>query len=220
MYEFILKKKTVKRNQVTAFHIIAALILIIMGFITVITPFSLNIFNAGKEHIPQVRFGIVNYSGLLFAIIGIFILVVSIFYNKRYIQKRNNLIIRIIEIICFAIILAYCLLQKYYLPAAYSAAALLGIILAYFIENAEQREIKIEIAESSIRMKSKLKESNWEWHQLENFILKHNVITLHTTEKKMYQFIIEAQSYPVEEVNSYALSKIKEEEGKRKYNNW
>lgn len=220
MYEFILKKKTVKRNQVTAFHIIAALILIILGFLTVITPFSLNIFNAGKEHTTQIRFGIVNYFGLLFAIIGIFILVVSIFFNKRYIQKRNNLIIRIIEIICFTIILAYCLFQKYYLPAAYSAAALLGIILAYFIENAEQREIRIEILENSIRMKSKLKDSNWEWHQLENFILKHNVITLHTTEKKMYQFIIEPQPYSTEEVNNYTQSKIKEEEGKRRYDNW
>lgn len=220
MYEFILKKKTVKRNQVTAFHIIAALILIIIGFITVITPFSLNIFNAGKEYTTQVHFGMVNYIGLLFAIIGIFILIVSIFFNKRYIQKRNNLIIRIIEIICFTIILGYCLLQKYYLPAAYSAAALIGIILAYFIENADQRVITIEISESSIRMKSKLKESNWEWHQLENFILKHNVITLHTTEKKMYQFIIEPQPYAADEVNSYTRSRIQEEEGRRKYDNW
>lgn len=219
--EFILKQETVKRNQVTAFHIIAALLLFVMGFITLITPFSLNIFLAGKEKTEEVPFGIVNMVGGIFMIIGLLITIVSIFFNKRYMQHRNNLIIRIVEIICFAAIFIYCMIQQWYLPAAYSGVALLGIILAYFLENAKYRVTTITLGEDGVNMKNNIKNTLWRWNQLNQFRLKHNVITLQTTEAKMFQFIIEKnETQDITAANQMALEKITENIPNRNKDNW
>lgn len=222
MYSFILKKKTVKRNQVTAFHIIAAILLIVIGFITVITPFSLNVMLTpeGSSRQNIIGFSWVNYFGYILGFIGIAILIVSMFFNKKYLQKRNNIIIRIIEIICFSLILIYCIIEKYYLPAVYAAVALIGIILAYYLENADQKEIKITVEETGVCLKSNIKESKWKWTEIEFFILKHNVITINTTEEKMYQFVIEPYNEISETINNYAAQKIKAAIPDRIKDNW
>lgn len=221
MYTLELVKEKVKRNQVVAFHLIAAIILMIMGFVTFITPFSLNIYQAGKENTQFVQMNWIHYTGLAISLIGVSIIIITIFFNKRFIQDRKNLIIRLVEIICFLPILIYCLYNKWYLPATYSGAALLGICFAYFLEKNQEKNRTIEINNQSILLKTSSKNTKWNWEELEHFIIKHNVLTLRTIDKKLFQFIFiinEKEDYQV--INEYAIENIQKAIPNRRKDDW
>lgn len=221
MYTLELVKEKVKRNQVVAFHLIAAIILMIMGFITFVTPFSLNIYQAGKENTQFVEMNWVHYVGLLISLIGLSIIIITIFFNRRFIQDKKNLIIRIIEILCFLPILAYCLYNKWYLPATYSGAALIGICLAYIFEKNQEKNRIIEINNQGILLKTSSKNTKWNWEELEHFIIKHNVLTLRTTDKKLFQFIFlinKEVDYP--KINQFAIDNIQKAIPNRRNDDW
>jgi len=221
MYQITLVKEKVKRNQVVAFHLIAAIILIVMGFITFVTPFSLNIFNAGKTESDFVEMTWVHYGGLLISLVGLAIVIITIFFNKKVIQSRKNLIIRWIEILCFLPILIYCIAQEWYLPAFYSGASLLGIIFAYILEKKQEKQRSIVIDNTGLHLKTNSKDSFWSWPKLEHFIIKYNVVTLRTTDKKLYQFITESNSVDQEaEIIKYAQDMIKKHEHLRQKDDW
>lgn len=135
-------------------------------------------------------------------------------------RPKVNLTIRWIEMLCFAFILGYCLWQKYYLPAAYSAAALIGIIVAYFLENAAEKSARIILNEDGVKLDNKIKSSAWKWHQLEHFVVKHNVMTLQTLDKKLYQFIIEPHTYESEQLNEYGKNQVERAIPKRSKDDW
>lgn len=217
MYELKLVKKTVKRNQVTAIHLIAALIMIAMGLTIVVSPVFLNTGKPPEEHI---QFGWIRPAGAILMVLGFAICLATVFFSKKSLRPKVNLTIRWIEILCFTFILAYCLWQQYYLPAAYSGAALLGIIVAYFLENASEKNARIIFNEDGVKMENKIKSSAWKWHQLEHFVVKHNVVTLQTLDKKLYQFIVEDNPYDSNEVNNYGKEKVIQAIPKRSKDDW
>lgn len=221
MYEIHLQKNTVKRNQVTAIHLIAAFLLIVMGFISLVTPFSLNIYNAGKENTAEIPYTWANYAGILLMITGIAIIIISIFFNKKMIQHQKNLIIRSIEILCFGAILAYCLYHRWTLPAIYAGGALVAILLAYFIEKANMKSSKILIDEQHISLITGIKASHWKWSEINRIIIKHNVVTIDTLEDKRYQFIVSTEhSIPSQEIMKYADAAILKAVPDRIKDNW
>lgn len=221
MYTIELIKEKVKRNQVVAFHLIAAIILMIMGFLTFITPFSLNIYQAGKEDTEFIQMNWVHYVGLAIGIIGLSIILITIFFNKKFIQDKKNLIIRIIEIICFVPILIYCLYNKWYLPATYSGAALIGICLAYFLEKSQEKNRIIQIGNEGILLKTSSKNSQWKWEELEHFVIKHNVLTLRTIDKKLFQFVfIQHEKEDYQTINEFATALIQKAIPNRRKDDW
>lgn len=221
MYQIPLIKEKVKRNQVVAFHMIAAIILVVMGFITFITPFSLNIYQAGQNDTQFIEMTWVHYMGLLISIIGLGIIILTIFFNKKIIQKNKNVLVRIIEIVCFLPILVYCILNEWYLPAAYSGAALLGILFALYLEKKQESNRIIEINDKGIQLKTSSKDTIWKWYQLEHFVIKHNVITLRTTDKKLYQFISEQKQINEDQmIIQYAQKNIENNIPNRQNNDW
>lgn len=217
MFEFTLTKNTVKRNQVTAIHLIAALIMVAMGLTIVVSPIFLN---TGKPVEQHIQLGWIKTAGFLLLILGLGIGVATIFFSKKTLLPKTNAIIRIIEIICFGFILSYSLVQKFYLPAIYSSAALVAILVAYYLERATQKPAKIIINENGIQLSNRIKSSFWKWTQLERFVLKYNVVTFESTEKKLFQFIVEKYTYTAEEVISFCKQKIQDNIPHRIKDNW
>src|SRR5690606_17680342 len=101
-------------------------------------------------------------------------LIIAIFFNKKILRTRHNLTLRILEIIALLVIFAYCLIHAWYLPAAYSGAALIGIAFAYICERNATRNTRIIVSEKGICL-PKLTGKQIAWPEVERFIIKHGI---------------------------------------------
>jgi hypothetical protein len=175
MYQFTLEGKGVKRNQVTGMHLMAGLLLLVMGLLTWLVP----------DAVKQTEFSFLNWAGLLIAFTGAIIIFLSIFYNKKLIQSNFNFVLRLIEIVAMGAILIYSLLKEWYLPAAYSAAATLGILLAYYWEKTEKKDQVLVCDDNGISIDAK---HRFSWQEIQNLRLRHNILTIDCHNNKLYQY--------------------------------
>jgi len=176
----------VKKHQVTAMHLIAGFLLIVMGLVTFVTPYAVGIIRPAINNPQKPDVSVINYLGLAYALFGLVLIIITTFFNKKVIQTKANFPLRIIEIIAFLSILFYSLLQKWYLPAAYSGAALMGIILAYFLEKSGHSPQSILINERGIKIPGR--SGNILWQNIKAVIFKHNVITIDCKDNKLFQY--------------------------------
>lgn len=165
-------------------HLMAAFLLIVMGLLTWLVPNS----------VKQQEFDFLNYAGLAYALLGLVILVVCIFFNKKVIQTKANLWLRALEIGSLSAILIYSLVQKWYLPAGYSSAALLGIILAFYWEKTGKRNRIALFNDEGTRIPGLGKKSEAKWHDIKRIILKHNILTIDFKDNKLFQLTLSNQN--------------------------
>ena len=184
MYQVILEGKQIKRNQVTGMHLMAGFLLIVMGLLTWLVPNS----------VKQQEFAFLNYAGLAIALLGVIIVFVCIFLNKKIIQTKANLVLRILEISSLALILLYSLYQKWYLPAGYSAVALLGIILAFYWEKTGKRNRVAIFSDSGVHIPGLGKDTDLPWQAVKQILLRHNILTVDCMNNKLYQLLLAEQT--------------------------
>lgn len=180
MYQIVLEGKQIKRNQVTGMHLMAGFLLIAMGLFTWLVPNS----------VKQKEFDFLNYAGLVIALIGLIIVFVCIFFNKKIIQTKANLALRLLEISSLALILFYSLYQKWYLPAGYSAVALLGIILAFYWEKTGKRNKIARFTDQGIHIPGLGKNTDLPWQAIRQILLRHNILTVDCRDNKLYQLLL------------------------------
>ena len=181
MYTITLEGNQVKKNQVTGMHLMAGLLLIVMGLLTWLVP------NAVK----QEEFAFLNWVGLGYAFFGVAILVICIFFNKSVIQTKANFTLRVLEVVSLAPILVYSLLQKWYLPAGYSAAALLGIVLAFYWEKSGKQKRVATFSDAGLHIPRLGKNSDLAWQDITRVLLKHNILTIDCRDNKLFQFTVD-----------------------------
>lgn len=208
MYQIVLEGKQVKKNQVTGMHLMAGFLLLVMGFLTWIVPNS----------VKQQEFDFLNAIGIGYALFGLAIIIICIFFNKKIIQSPANFVLRIMEVLSLAPILLYSLLQEWYLPAAYSGAALLGIILAYYWEkNGKKSRIAI-FNDAGVKVQGLGRKSEIAWQDLTRVLLRHHVLTLDCKDNKLFQLNLErSQSTTINREDFEAYCKIQIEAKKHLY---
>lgn len=185
MYQIVLEGKQIKRNQVTGMHLMAGFLLIVMGLFTWLVPNS----------VKQKEFDFLNYAGLVIALLGLIIVFVCIFFNKKIIQTKANLALRLLELSSLTLILLYSLYQKWYLPAGYSAIALLGIILAFYWEKTGKRNKVATFTDEGVHIPGLGKNTDLPWQAIRQILLRHNVLTVDCRDNKLYQLLLaEGQS--------------------------
>ncbi len=205
MYQILLEGRQIKRNQVTGMHIMAGLLLLVMGLITWMVP------NAVK----QQQFDFLNWTGLAYALFGLFIIIVCIFFNKKIIQTNANFVLRITEIIALALILSYSLFQKWYLPAAYSGAALIGIALAYYWEKKGKQKKLATFNDNGVEVPGLGRKSKIAWQDLTRVLLRHNILTIDCKDNKLFQLVVAPENRATvnkEEFENYCKANIQAKE--------
>jgi hypothetical protein len=185
MYQIVLEGKQIKRNQVTGMHLMAGFLLITMGLFTWLVPNS----------VKQKEFDFLNYAGLVIAFLGLIIVFVCIFFNKKIIQTKANLSLRLLELSSLTLILLYSLYQKWYLPAGYSAVALLGIILAFYWEKTGKKNKVATFTDEGAHVPGLGKDTDLPWQAIRQILLRHNILTVDCRDNKLYQLLLaEGQS--------------------------
>lgn len=203
-YQLTLAPNRLKRNKVLAIHIMAAILLVVIGFITVVTPFSIDIFMAGKG-VGYQPFTWINAVGFVFIAIGIGVLIVSIFKGRWLQGRKNNSLIRILELTSFLAIGLYGLLHGWYLPAAYGGGTVLAILLVWFFENKATVKTTIKINEQGVFSN----DSMWEpWQNISTLVVKFNVLSIRITSGKMIQMMLNVVPQDAEAITDYAKHMI------------
>lgn len=168
----------IRRNQVTALHLMMGFLFFMMGLFTWLVPSA----------IKTERFVFLNLIGLGYALFGFILLLIAVFFNRRIIQKPlPNKALRVIEAFALLPILVYALVQKWYLPFAYSLAALLAIMFAYFWERYAQKDQTIEISEKGIFIPRFFRSRVLNWQDVSRVILKHSILTIDCYDNRLFQ---------------------------------
>ncbi len=180
MYKIPVEGKKVKKHQVTTIHLMSGILLLVMGLVTWAVP---NQFKASDSNL-------LNTIGLLYSLAGLCLLIICVFFNKKVIQSKANYVLRLLEILLFTPILIYALLQEWYLPAAYSGVALLGIILAYYWEKRGDSIQWVTIDETGIKLPRTGINIHLKWQELQQVLLRHKILTIDCNDNRLYQFHI------------------------------
>lgn len=179
-YTLPVEGSRVKKNQVTGMHLMAGLLLVVMGLLTWSVP----------DEIKQAEFSFLNGAGLAYALFGIVLLIIAIFFNKKIIQTKAGFVLRIIEILALLPIFIYALQQKWYLPATYSGATLAGILFAYFWEKSGTKPRYIYIDKSGINLQQFAGSKKVDWANVSRVLLRHNILTIDCKDNKLMQFTV------------------------------
>jgi hypothetical protein len=200
-FEIIASGTAVKKHQITSIHLMSGLLLMVMGAVTWAIP------DAAKT----IVYNYLNYAGLCYAFTGLMIIVISIFFNKKIIQHPGkNIVLRIFEGILLGSILIYCLIKQWYLPAAWSGAGFIAVMLAMFIENTSTKHKMIIVNEEGVLLPGLARNVTLPWQDIQRLLLKHNVITIDCRDNKLYQFEVnkERLAYNAADIEDFARDKI------------
>jgi hypothetical protein len=210
MYKIPLEGKQVKKNQVTGMHLMAGFLLIVMGMFTWLVP----------NDIKQEEFIFLNWAGLSYAFLGIAIVIICIFFNKRIIQTKANFTLRILEVCALTLVLIYSLMQKWYLPAGYSGAALLGIILAFYWEKSGKQSRVATVHDDGLHIPRLGRNNLLLWQDINRVLFRHNILTIDCKDNRLIQLTVENTSpngiVNKEEFEQYCYKKIEEKKDLRK----
>lgn len=178
-YQITTRQNRIKKNQVTALHLMIGFLLFLMGTVTWLVPAS----------VKTEKFAFLDVAGILYSIFGLLLVIVSVFFNRKVIQvPARNLALRTIEILVLLSILIYTLLQKWYLPMAYTLAALLAITFAYFWEKNAQADSVIRLNKDGIFVPGVFRSMTFQWQDVSRVVLRHAVLTIDCHDNRLYQF--------------------------------
>lgn len=197
MYQIYLEGRQLKRNQITGMHLMVGFLLIGIGMVTWLVP----------DSVKQTELQFLNYVGLAYALLGFLILFLCIFLNKRIIQSKGNTVLRITEIIALSLILIFSVYKHWLLPAGYSTAALLGIIIAYYFEKNTKKDKRAEFNEKAIKIPGLGRHANASWSEVKNIILKNNILTVDFKNNKLYQANLSKNNKSLNQQNFVSFAK-------------
>lgn len=174
----------VKKNQVTAIHLMAGLLLLAMGSITWILP----------NQLKDSNLSFINYAGMTYALCGLLLLFICIFLNKAIIQSKANFSLRILEMLLFLPILIYALFQQWYLPATYATAAIIAIVLAYYWEKRGEQTKNAYISTKGIKLPLAGKNGTLQWQEINNIMLRYNILTIDCKNNRLIQLHLSTEN--------------------------
>lgn len=214
-YEIILAKKGNNTKNVTFSHLMAAFLLIIMGAVSATVIRALAETQAALRD-PKIFYGVSS----AYIISGVIILFITIRFNKSIIAiKRNSSILRVIEILLLLPIFIYCIVEHWYVPAAYSGIGMLGILYAFIYEKNIEKPTLISIEEEGVTLPT-TKVGYLKWDAVQRLIIRHGILTLDAYGNKLYQLDLDKnQELNIEDIEAYSKKRI-EEEKKLIKNDW
>jgi len=181
-------------------HLMAGFLLLVMGFLTWLVP----------DSVKQQEFSFLNNAGLAYSLLGLAILVICIFFNKKVLQGRGNFMLRVLELAALTPVIIYSLIQKWYLPAAYSGAAFIGIVLAYYLEKNGKKSRIAVFNDEGAHIPGLGSKSHMPWKDLERVLMRHRILTIDCKDNKLFQLDIETVpgNFSAEDFEAYCKVQV------------
>lgn len=206
-YQIPILKPSIKKKQVTAMHLVAGLMFILIAatsWVVINTIIQTSLMNT------------LNNLSYIYFISGLFIIATTIFANRKLNKAYINNILRLFEILLFAFIIVFSIIHDWTMIAIYGAVGIIATILTLISEIKANRPIFVTINESGVILPYKLnKQLKWEY--IKNLLLKHGNFTINTRDNILIQHPLDKRTLiDSEAIDRYAKEQI--EKNQHKYN--
>ena len=205
-YQLYLQTKGINKRNVTFSHLMAAFLLIIMGAVSFVIIALLGQTKAGAPEADAVLYKSVS---AIYVAAGIILLALTIGINKKIVQKKNSTVLRVIEVAMLLPVCIFCINKAWYVPAAFSGIGILGILYAFYYENAAEKPSIVTVNEEGIAIPNH-RTSFISWDKVLRLIVRHRILTIEVTGNKLFQLDLSAdQQLTTTDIETFALEQIK-----------
>lgn len=205
-YKIPLPNKGINTKNVTFSHLMASFLIIIMGAVT-----CMMIAVLGETPIITDNKYILQVAGIIYILIGIILLLVTIFANKKVILRQNSQKLRLLELIILAPVLIFSVIQGWNMPAIYAAVGIIGIIYANYSEKKGQIPKDVILDKEGVTLPN-TKVGFLKWEEIKRLIIRHRILTVDCRNNKLFQIDIDENSnhLNVQEIEDFAIQLINE----------
>lgn len=158
-------------------HLVAAFMLILLSVFLIAIP----------EPIKTTTNASINVLFGLFIVLGILIAFITIVYNKLLANKKNNNIVRFIEISSFAVIAIIATRYQWWVPLVYAALCIVTISIVFYLERNANKPEYVEINETGIILK-RINKKLIPWSEVKNLLVRHGNVTINLKNNTLYQY--------------------------------
>lgn len=205
-YQLFLQTKGINKRNVTFSHLMAAFLLIIMGAVSFVI---IALLGQTKAAAPEADAVLYKSVSAIYVAAGIILLALTIGINKKIVQKKNSTILRVIEVAMLLPVCIFCINKAWYVPAAFSGIGILGILYAFYYENAAEKPSIVTVNEEGIAIPNH-RTSFLSWDKVLRLIVRHRILTIEVTGNKLFQLDLSAdQQLATADIETFALEQIK-----------
>lgn len=205
-FQLYLQTKGVNAKNVSFSHLMAAFLLIIMGAVSYVI---MALLDQTKAAVPDTEAILYKSVSGIYIITGILILFLVIGFNKKIVRKKQSTLLRIVELVMLLPVCLFCLSKAWYVPAAFSGIGILGIIYAFYYENAASRPSIVTINTEGISIPNH-RTSFLSWDKVLRLIVRHQILTIEVSGNKLFQLDLSAkQALDTTAIETFALEQIK-----------
>lgn len=184
----------------------AAFLLIIMGAVSFVI---IALLGQTKAAAPEADAVLYKSVSAIYVAAGIVLLALTIGMNKKIVQKKNSTVLRVIEVAMLLPVCIFCINKAWYVPAAFSGIGILGILYAFYYENAAEKPSIVTINHEGIAIPNH-RTSFLGWDKVLRLIVRHRILTIEVTGNKLFQLDLSAdQQLATADIETFALEQIK-----------
>ncbi|MEZ5018213.1 MAG: hypothetical protein R2800_14235 [Flavipsychrobacter sp.] len=222
-FELPLREERVKPHQITTLHFIVGFALIgISAFMMavyyllggVLSKVNIGFGESGSTYPPEA------YIGIVFLLVGIFLLYITRFKHSWLLQPSNNKKVRIAELVIIIFAAAYSFVLGFNVAFAIYGILAAALFFALFWENNSSISNAIEIADEGVKLPANSKRRKIKWREIENVIYKYNTLTINTVDGRLYQWTIKKTDINQEAFDTFCFAQVKAAEKDRVTDDW
>lgn len=202
-YLLPLTEDKVKPQQITALHLLCALVLVCTGAI-------FSYYFTG--FVQNLGFGIL--------VAGMALLITVIAKNKVILRREVNRIFRVVELLIFLCLLSYAAMHQWKLPMGIFGVVSAAILFAIYWENAGSNRLAIQMDENGAKLPVTSRRRSIAWHEIQEVLLRYGTLTIDCYDNQFYQWDIDTVDFDDEIFEAWCKARIEANEHKRIKNDW
>ncbi len=207
-----LVEERVRPHQVTALHLIAALMLIGAGGLCFLI----------RSYAPSlpVSGAAVFATGASCILSGLVLLGIIIFRNRWLLNPHINHIFRIIELIMLSGTAAFFTMFQWWIPAAMSGIVSVTLIFSLFWERGKNRRQHIRLTEHGIRLPMTSRRKQLSWSEVDRVIFRFGVLTIDCHDNHLMQWNVQPADFDQQDFEAWCITQIETGKANRIKSNW
>lgn len=211
---FILElvEERVRPHQVTALHLIAALMLVGAGALSFLI----------RTYAPVLPLSdtMVLVAGSACLLAGMILLVMIVFRNRWLLHPQINQIFRIAELIILCGTAAFFTMFQWWIPAAMSGIVSLTLVFSLFWEKGKNRVQRVAIDKTGVHLPAASRRRQLNWSEVDRVMLRFGVLTIDCHDNRLMQWNVKQTAFESDDFEQWCLQQIEIGKEKRVKSNW
>lgn len=201
-FELPLTEARVKPHQVTALHLMAALVM------------------AGSGAVLSLAVSPVRIWSVMLLIAGLVLLGTTLFRNRWLRQAKVNRLFRIAELLVLLCLASYFVINHLNLPAAMCGVLAAAIMFAIFWEQQTAAVLMVRIDDGGVKLPVTSRRRQLDWPEIEQVLLRFGTLTINCYDNRLFQWTVGTIVFDKAEFETFCNTQIAAGKLKKDPNDW